>query len=417
MAGAIRSPLDALDAWLKPNSDKVRMVRSKSGSNLAGWRSGRPAASPAPTAGGKGVNVAQHLAKKTPQVMVKISGAGKGMAKTKNHLDYISRNGQLELADQDGHVIDGRQGVNDIKDEWRAAGVPEESEKRECFNIVLGMPAGTPAAALKRAAQDFAEAEFGGHKYVMALHEPNTDQRTKNPHVHLCVVAVDEEGRRLNPRKDDLRRWRESFAEKLREQDVDALATSRRQHLQRQGPEGFKTRQRRQRQATSRGTQNPAKPTRPVKGRPNYEHADEKRIRDARRFAALYQSRAAKHEAGAATVAGARLRNLPAGHVVSDQGTQKQRAAQMFLQQDAPGRLGWSGNADHGMRRSGTGDRRNDGRGNERLMTPKTRFEQQLKEGAAIFTAAAKELRKTDTALARQLESYSKRAGVADRER
>lgn len=50
-------------------------------------------------------------------------------------------------------------------------------------------------------------------------------------------------------------------------------------------------------------------------------------------------------------------------------------------------------------------------------MTPKTRFEQQLKEGAAIFTAAAKELRKTDTALARQLESYSKRAGVADRER
>jgi hypothetical protein len=39
------------------------------------------------------------------------------------------------------------------------------------------------------------------------------------------VRAEGKDGKRLNPRKADLRRWRETFAEKLREQGIEAEAS------------------------------------------------------------------------------------------------------------------------------------------------------------------------------------------------
>ena len=56
----------------------------------------------------------------------------------------------------------------------------------------------------------------------MALHD---DQA--NPHVHIRVRAESRHGERLNPRKADLQRWRETFAEKLRGWGIDAEATRR----------------------------------------------------------------------------------------------------------------------------------------------------------------------------------------------
>ena len=51
------------------------------------------------------------------------------------------------------------------------------------------------------------------------------DDHQANPHVHLTVKAESKHGKRLNPRKADLRRWREVFAEQLRERGIDAEAT------------------------------------------------------------------------------------------------------------------------------------------------------------------------------------------------
>jgi hypothetical protein len=56
----------------------------------------------------------------------------------------------------------------------------------------------------------------------MTLH---TDQ--PQPHVHLVVKAVSEQGERLNIRKATLRKWRQDFAANLRELGVEANATER----------------------------------------------------------------------------------------------------------------------------------------------------------------------------------------------
>ena len=82
------------------------------------------------------------------------------------------------------------------------------------------MPHGTDPQAVKGAAREFARAELAGHRWVMALHEHQA-----NPHVHLSVRAESMSGKRLNPRKVDLQRWRETFAEKLRDRGVQAEAT------------------------------------------------------------------------------------------------------------------------------------------------------------------------------------------------
>jgi hypothetical protein len=170
--------------------------------------------------------------RKTPEVMVKISGGGKGRKQVGNHLDYISRNGVLEIEDQNGEVITGRDDLLALKDEWEHGGFPisEQSDAKDAFNIVLSMPAGTNELAVKRAARDFAAAEFADHQYVMVLHTYSTDpdkNPSKNPHVHLCVKARSLDGVRLNPRKNDLQRWREDFAKELRNHGVEANATKR----------------------------------------------------------------------------------------------------------------------------------------------------------------------------------------------
>lgn len=167
----------------------------------------------------------QRTVRRVPEVIVKISGSGRGMKRIKSHIEYISRNGSVDLEDQYGESARGMQAVNDILDEWRYGGFPiaEESNKREAFNIVLSMPPGTDREAVTNAAREFAQDEFSkNYSYVFATH---TDE--KHPHVHLCVKSMGRDGTRLNPRKADLQQWRERFAEKLNANGIEANATRR----------------------------------------------------------------------------------------------------------------------------------------------------------------------------------------------
>jgi type IV secretory pathway VirD2 relaxase len=109
-----------------------------------------------------------------------------------------------------------------LAEDWRFGGslIGETSLRREAFNIMLSMPRGTDAQLLLRAVREFAQTELPDHKYVMVLHNHQA-----NPHVHLSVRAESRQGLRLNPRKADLQRWRESFAEKLRGWGIDAEAS------------------------------------------------------------------------------------------------------------------------------------------------------------------------------------------------
>jgi len=163
------------------------------------------------------------VVRRAPQVMVKVTGGGRGMGAIAAHMRYIAKAGRLPIEDDRGAVREGREALRAIADQWRFGGtrIPEVSERREAFNIMLSMPAGTDARVLQQSAREFAKAELTNHRYVMVLH---THQA--NPHVHISVRAEGRDGKRLNPRKEDLDRWRETFAERLRDWGIEAEASS-----------------------------------------------------------------------------------------------------------------------------------------------------------------------------------------------
>lgn len=168
----------------------------------------------------------ERIARKSPEVMVKITGGGRNMRQIKAHMDYISRNGEIDIEDEQGLIYQGKKDVRHVRDAWRDGGhtIPYEGEdgSREAFNIMLSMPAGTDRRAIKDAARAFAAEHFNGYQYAFAGHDDKD-----HFHVHLTVKAVGLDGQRLNPRKGDLHRWRVTFAEQLRERGVDANASPR----------------------------------------------------------------------------------------------------------------------------------------------------------------------------------------------
>ena len=157
-----------------------------------------------------------------PQVMVKVTGGGRGMKAISAHFRYISKNGRLDIEDEHGDVSRGRNAVRDFVEDWRFGGtrIEDVSDRRESYNVMLSMPHGTDPLSVQRAAREFARVELADHKYVMVLHDHQA-----NPHVHLSVRAESKHGKRLHPRKADLHRWRETFAERLRGWGIDAEAT------------------------------------------------------------------------------------------------------------------------------------------------------------------------------------------------
>lgn len=175
-----------------------------------------------------------RTARRTPEVMVKVSGGATSPQGALAHLNYIDRHGHLEVETDDGQTIRGREAGRDLLEDWDLDVLAAESRSpyrgkagrkpsKLVHNIVLSMPAGTPAEKLLAASRDFAREEFAlKHRYSMVLH---TDQ--EHPHVHLVVKAVSEEGRRLNIRKATLRDWRRQFAAQLRAHGVAANATER----------------------------------------------------------------------------------------------------------------------------------------------------------------------------------------------
>lgn len=217
-----------IEGILKDWGDRLYQapLRGAKGKNVRGGgktKKARPAAKPNGPATREKIS---RTVKKTPEVMVKISGGGKNMPKIKAHFDYISRNGEVELEDETGEIHLGRESLKELRDAWAKGriGIPNEGEKRkEAFNIILSMPPGTDRKAVKNAARAFGKDIFSEHQYLFASHEDE-----KHPHVHLCVKAVDQKGIRMNPRKGDLQHWREVFAEKLRDHGIEANATPRR---------------------------------------------------------------------------------------------------------------------------------------------------------------------------------------------
>ena len=105
------------------------------------------------------------VVRRAPQVMVKVTGGGRGMKAIAAHFRYISKNGRLDIEDERGETMRGKDTLPELADDWRFGGtlIDDIGDRREAFNIMLSMPRGTDPLAVQKAAREFAQIELADH--------------------------------------------------------------------------------------------------------------------------------------------------------------------------------------------------------------------------------------------------------------
>lgn len=169
-----------------------------------------------------------RIARRTPEVMVKITGRARGIDGLKAHMDYVTRNGRLVAETQDGVPIADRAALRRLHDDWVLYNEVQtrgraDARSAQSVNIILSMPPGAPRDRVQDAARTWARDTFGDrHAWMMTRHDDR-----EHPHVHVSVRAVGTDGKRLAPGPADLQQWRERFAGEMRRLGVEAEATPR----------------------------------------------------------------------------------------------------------------------------------------------------------------------------------------------
>jgi hypothetical protein len=184
------------------------------------------------------------VARKHPEVMVKITGTNKEAGSMKAHLQYVASKADA-LEDEHGNELDAvRAAANDVMRRWGvAASAGDDNAQARVdgdlargdaekpshdsrgtigVHIMLSMPEGTNAALVMDAARSWAEQELENHQYVLALH---TDRA--HPHVHIVANNIGHDFKRLSRSREDLQRWREVFSYELQKRGIEAAATPR----------------------------------------------------------------------------------------------------------------------------------------------------------------------------------------------
>lgn len=176
---------------------------------------------------GRAIAAMDRTARRSPEVMVRVTGRQHGGGHVLANFSYISRLGhgaekQVPLYTSDGDILHDGKDMQILAQDWQEWEMGDDARRKGATSIsmILSMPAGTDPERLKEAALDFAREEFANRSWVASLHVDRD-----HPHVHVTFARRDHDGRRFHPSRDDLFRYRQRFAEKLRDRGIEANAT------------------------------------------------------------------------------------------------------------------------------------------------------------------------------------------------
>lgn len=176
--------------------------------------------------------ISKNMFRKNTEVVVKITSGSKNSQALSKHLDYISRDGNVELITNDFDRYAGEDEILEVKRIFKNEGSPiplykeGAKEKRHTINMVFSMKehSTTPKEKLQQAVITTLKRMYPNNFFVVAFHND-----TDNPHCHVCLKVADKNGKRINPKKADLANLRAEFAKALNELGVEAKATNKKQ--------------------------------------------------------------------------------------------------------------------------------------------------------------------------------------------
>ncbi|WP_282677428.1 MobP1 family relaxase [Serratia marcescens] len=172
--------------------------------------------------------VKQRIASKgaSREVMLKITGNAKTAKGIKNSINYISRDADLKLRDDEGREYEGGKDMSDAYDymispEDRLR-IDDDKNPNISHNMMFNTNAvvGVSQEDMLDSVQSVIKEKYPDNRFIMAYHKD-----TDNPHVHVVLRIPDNSGVRINIRKADLRDLRSGFAHKLQEKGYNVKAT------------------------------------------------------------------------------------------------------------------------------------------------------------------------------------------------
>lgn len=181
-------------------------------------------------------NVQERINRKgaSKEVVVKISGGAITRQGIRNSIDYMSRESELPVMSESGQVWKGDEiqeakehMVDRANDPQNVMNDKGKENKKVTQNIVF-----SPPVSAKVKPEDLLESvrktmhkKYPNHRFVLGYHNDKKD----HPHVHVVFRIRDEDGKRTDIRKKDLREIRTGFCEELKLKGYDVKATHRQQ--------------------------------------------------------------------------------------------------------------------------------------------------------------------------------------------
>ncbi|TPI27648.1 hypothetical protein FJW08_23370 [Mesorhizobium sp. B3-2-1] len=191
------------------------------------------------TADAKAADIAQERFENSEvgceaEARFRFRGHGNGVEFATARVRELVERVQGDVKDETGRVIQTFDQSGDlVQKEWRRE--LHSRKGRDVMHLIVSARAGTNATAFHGAVRDFLGEQFGGHRYIFALHDPADDpketrQGGRRPHIHAHAIVTmrSETGERIQTSPQVFRQWRALMAEKAREHGIDMELTDRR---------------------------------------------------------------------------------------------------------------------------------------------------------------------------------------------
>lgn len=166
------------------------------------------------------------------EVIVRVTGRTKSVRTLGAQLVYNARGGSLDAEHSSGRVLYGKEDLHVLRDRWAEENsvlARHPSCPTQSLGVVLSMPAGTDAAAVRAAAVAWARRHLTPRtEWLATVHHDRA-----HPHAHVAIRAVQDDGRRIAASPAEIQQWRESFARGLQSLGIEAHATPRREKMER----------------------------------------------------------------------------------------------------------------------------------------------------------------------------------------
>ncbi|HHH0628156.1 TPA: MobP1 family relaxase [Yersinia enterocolitica] len=181
-------------------------------------------------------NVQERVNRKgaSKEVVVKISGGAITRQGIRNSIDYMSRESELPVMNESGQVWNGDE-IKEAKEHMiDRANDPQhvmndkgKENKKVSQNIVFSPPVSAKVKPedLLDSVRKTMHQKYPNNRFVLSYHNDKKD----HPHVHVVFRIRDEDGKRTDIKKKDLREIRSGFCQELCLKGYDVKATHRQQ--------------------------------------------------------------------------------------------------------------------------------------------------------------------------------------------